>query len=63
MFLWKDLLNKENKNETKKKQLTKQAKKLYDLQKFKRIRSFRRRIWNGIITLDDALEEQINLTT
>ena len=33
----------------------------HDFQKFKTIRSFWREICSAIITLNDALEEQINL--
>lgn len=32
----------------------------YDFEKIKIIQSFGRHIWNGIITLDTAAEEQIN---
>ena len=35
--------------------------KIYDFQKFKTIRSFEREIYSSIITLNDTLEEQINL--
>ena len=33
----------------------------YDFQKFKTIISFGREIYNSVITLNDAFEEQINL--
>ena len=40
---------------------TKKKAKRYDFQKFKLIRSFRRENHNGVIILNDALEEQIHL--
>ena len=39
----------------------KKKSKIYDFQKFKTIRSFGREIYSSIITLNDTLEEQINL--
>ena len=39
----------------------KKKSKIYDFQKFKTIRSFGREIYGSIITLNDTLEEQINL--
>ena len=39
----------------------KKKSKIYDFQKFKTIRSFEREIYSSIITLNDTLEEQINL--
>ena len=57
----KEIEQKINRDDLSYKTGNKEKDKTYDFKKFKTIRSFGREIYNGIITLNNAYEEQINL--
>ena len=58
----KEIEQKINGNDLIYKTGNKKKEKKYDFQKFKTIRSFGRDIYSINLSLDDALEEQVNLS-